>query len=173
MVSHAHNVSSQGKYIAIVSTTVETDKPINELQPGLALLGRILERWVGLMCVLYITVCAALYCAVLYSTVLCCALLYAVLNNHYLLCHGQFTSLNHPIPSTPHHFPHPSSPTTLPSLTTVPRTLDSTPTLISWSLWQTVWRTTASSPRATMRHRTLRQPLTMFWACTEELQVRQ
>ena len=44
MVSHAHNVSSQGKYIAIVSTTVETDKPINELQPGLALLGRILER---------------------------------------------------------------------------------------------------------------------------------
>jgi GDP dissociation inhibitor len=44
MVSHAHNVSSQGKYIAIVSTTVETDKPINELQPGFQLLGHIMER---------------------------------------------------------------------------------------------------------------------------------
>jgi Rab GDP dissociation inhibitor len=44
MVSHAHNVSSQGKYIAIVSTTVETENPFNELQPGLALLGKILER---------------------------------------------------------------------------------------------------------------------------------
>jgi Rab GDP dissociation inhibitor len=45
MVSHAHNVSSKGKYIAIVSTTVETNNPINELQPGLSLLGRILERF--------------------------------------------------------------------------------------------------------------------------------
>ena len=40
MVSHAHCVASPGKYIAIVSTTVETTNPINELQPGLALLGK-------------------------------------------------------------------------------------------------------------------------------------
>ena len=45
MVSSAHCVASQGKYIAIVSTTVETGNPINELQPGLALLGKILERF--------------------------------------------------------------------------------------------------------------------------------
>ena len=45
MVSSAHCVASQGKYIAIVSTTVETANPIHELQPGLALLGRILERF--------------------------------------------------------------------------------------------------------------------------------
>ena len=44
MVSYAHCVASAGKYIAIVSTAVETPHPINELQPGLALLGKILER---------------------------------------------------------------------------------------------------------------------------------
>ena len=49
MVSHAHNVSSAGKYIAIVSTTVESKNPINELQPGLALLGKILERYVMIL----------------------------------------------------------------------------------------------------------------------------
>ena len=44
MVSFAHNVASNGKYIAIVSTTVETTNPINELAPGFNLLGKIIER---------------------------------------------------------------------------------------------------------------------------------
>lgn len=45
MVSYAHNVSSNGKFIAIVSTTVETNNPIAELEPGFALLGKIMERF--------------------------------------------------------------------------------------------------------------------------------
>ena len=45
MVSHAHCVSSPGKYIAIVSTTVETSNPQNEIVPGLSLLGKILVRF--------------------------------------------------------------------------------------------------------------------------------
>jgi len=45
MVSAAHSVSSSGKYIAIVSTTVETRSPIQELEPGIKLLGKIVERF--------------------------------------------------------------------------------------------------------------------------------
>jgi len=45
MVSFAHNVASGGKYIAIVSTTVETSNPVNELAAGFSLLGKILERF--------------------------------------------------------------------------------------------------------------------------------
>jgi Rab GDP dissociation inhibitor len=44
MVSFAHCVAAPGKYIAIASTTVETENPVAELQPGIALLGKILER---------------------------------------------------------------------------------------------------------------------------------
>ena len=44
MVSNAHNVAATGKYIAIASTTVETNNPVQELAPGLNLLGKILER---------------------------------------------------------------------------------------------------------------------------------
>ena len=44
MVSFAHCVASPGKYIAIVSTTVETADPIGEIAPGLALVGEIMER---------------------------------------------------------------------------------------------------------------------------------
>ena len=43
-VSFAHNVSSKNFYIAMVSTTVETRNPEEELEPGLALLGRIEEK---------------------------------------------------------------------------------------------------------------------------------
>ena len=43
-VSFAHNVASQGHYIAMVSTTVETSNPEAELRPGLDLLGPILEK---------------------------------------------------------------------------------------------------------------------------------
>lgn len=45
MVSSAHNVCSKGMYIAIVSTTVETSNPIAELNPGIALLKNIVERF--------------------------------------------------------------------------------------------------------------------------------
>lgn len=44
MVSFAHNVAAAGRYIAIVSTTVETNNPIGELEPGFKLLGNIMER---------------------------------------------------------------------------------------------------------------------------------
>lgn len=43
-VSFAHNVASKGHYLAMVSTTVETANPEKELEPGLALLGPILEK---------------------------------------------------------------------------------------------------------------------------------
>ncbi|KAG7496579.1 rab GDP dissociation inhibitor beta-like [Solea senegalensis] len=46
MVSFAHNVASQGKYIAIVNTTVETKNPEAELKPGLDLLGPIKKKFV-------------------------------------------------------------------------------------------------------------------------------
>jgi len=44
-VSFAHMVAPKGKYIAIVSTEVETDKPLEELAPGIQLLGKIMERF--------------------------------------------------------------------------------------------------------------------------------
>eukprot|EP00798_Chlamydomonas_sp_ICE-L_P022390 gene22390-29499_t len=44
--SYAHNVAPNGKYIAFVSTTVETANPEAELAPGLALLGKIDEKFV-------------------------------------------------------------------------------------------------------------------------------
>lgn len=45
-VSHAHNVAAKSFYLAIVSTTVETDKPEEELSVGLNLLGCIRQKWV-------------------------------------------------------------------------------------------------------------------------------
>lgn len=42
-VSYAHNVAANGKYLAIVATTVETDSPKDELAKGLALLGSVRE----------------------------------------------------------------------------------------------------------------------------------
>lgn len=44
--SFSHNVAPRDKWIAFVSTTVETADPHNELQPGLQLLGRIDEKFV-------------------------------------------------------------------------------------------------------------------------------
>ena len=43
-VSFAHNVASQGHYIAMVSTTVETSNPEEELRPGLQILGPVIEK---------------------------------------------------------------------------------------------------------------------------------
>jgi len=45
MVSSAHSVASQGKFIAIASTTVETANPIQELGSAFTLMGKILERF--------------------------------------------------------------------------------------------------------------------------------
>lgn len=45
-VSHAHMAAPAGKFIATVSTTVETDDPEKECAPGIALLGNVLERFV-------------------------------------------------------------------------------------------------------------------------------
>eukprot|EP01155_Anaeramoeba_flamelloides_P010278 Anaeramoba_flamelloidesa325196_1077.p1 GENE.a325196_1077~~a325196_1077.p1 ORF type:complete len:447 (+),score=126.19 a325196_1077:21-1361(+) len=44
-ISHAHNVSKEGIWIAIVSTTVETENPKEEIKPALALLGDIKEQF--------------------------------------------------------------------------------------------------------------------------------
>lgn len=47
MVSSTHNVCSKDIYIAIVSTIVETDRPEQEIQPGLNLLGPIYDKFVS------------------------------------------------------------------------------------------------------------------------------
>jgi Rab GDP dissociation inhibitor len=45
VISHAQCVAAKGKYIAIVSTTVETDNPKAELEPGIRLLGKLIARF--------------------------------------------------------------------------------------------------------------------------------
>lgn len=47
MVSHSHLICAQGIYVAIVSATVETSNPAEEIQPALDLLGPILEMFVS------------------------------------------------------------------------------------------------------------------------------
>ncbi|CAE6434544.1 unnamed protein product [Rhizoctonia solani] len=47
MVSSTHNVCAKDIYVAIVSTIVETDRPEEEIKPGLALLGPIHEKFVS------------------------------------------------------------------------------------------------------------------------------
>jgi RAB protein geranylgeranyltransferase component A len=47
-VSSIHNVAPKGKYIALVSTTVETDNPERECLPGLKLLEPITEKFVSI-----------------------------------------------------------------------------------------------------------------------------
>ncbi|KAG8862946.1 Rab GDP dissociation inhibitor alpha [Tulasnella sp. 330] len=46
-VSSTHNVAAKDVYIAIVSTIVETDRPEQELAPGLSLLGPIHDKFVS------------------------------------------------------------------------------------------------------------------------------
>ncbi|PIO06985.1 hypothetical protein AB205_0072860, partial [Aquarana catesbeiana] len=48
MISYAHNVAAQGKYIAIVSTTVETQEPEKEIEPALELLEPIDQKFVAI-----------------------------------------------------------------------------------------------------------------------------
>lgn len=45
-VSASHNVCEKNHYLAIVSTVVETDNPQQEIEPGLALLGPIVDKYV-------------------------------------------------------------------------------------------------------------------------------
>lgn len=47
MVSYSHMVCANGIYVAMVSTTVETDNPEQEIQPAIALLGPILDMFVS------------------------------------------------------------------------------------------------------------------------------
>lgn len=47
MVSSSHMICAQGIYVAMVSTTVETDEPENEIQPAIDLLGSILDIFVS------------------------------------------------------------------------------------------------------------------------------
>jgi len=44
-VSFAHCVAPKGVWVAIVSTTVETNDPVSEVAPGINLLGPIMERF--------------------------------------------------------------------------------------------------------------------------------
>lgn len=46
VTSFAHKVAPAGKYIAIVSTTVESNDPEKEVEPGMKLLGAIEEKFV-------------------------------------------------------------------------------------------------------------------------------
>lgn len=48
MISFAHNVAAQGKYIAIASTTVETSDPEKEVKPALDLLEPIEQKFVSI-----------------------------------------------------------------------------------------------------------------------------
>lgn len=48
MVSWAHSIAAKDKYVAIVSTVVETDDPQKEIEPALNLLGPILECFVSI-----------------------------------------------------------------------------------------------------------------------------
>ncbi|XP_023664624.1 rab GDP dissociation inhibitor beta [Paramormyrops kingsleyae] len=48
MISYAHNVAAQGKYVAIVSTTVETGDPEKEIKPALDLLEPVEQKFVSI-----------------------------------------------------------------------------------------------------------------------------
>merc|ERR1712027_200443 len=46
MVSYTHQVASKGWFIAIVSTTVETDNPEKEIELGVQLLGPVKQKFI-------------------------------------------------------------------------------------------------------------------------------
>jgi len=48
VVSTTHNVCDANKFIATVSTTVETENPVQELEPGIKLLGPVLEQFINI-----------------------------------------------------------------------------------------------------------------------------
>jgi Rab GDP dissociation inhibitor len=48
-ISDKHKVAPANMYVAIISTTVETDNPENEIKPAMDLLGPILEKFVYIL----------------------------------------------------------------------------------------------------------------------------
>ena len=46
MVSYSHLICKKGLYVAIISATVETETPEQEIQPAIELLGEVLEMFV-------------------------------------------------------------------------------------------------------------------------------
>ncbi|CRL01514.1 CLUMA_CG014200, isoform A [Clunio marinus] len=48
LISYTHQVSAKGWFIGMVSTTVETDNPENEIKPGLDLLGSVAQKFVSI-----------------------------------------------------------------------------------------------------------------------------
>lgn len=47
MVSYSHLICAKGLYVAIISATVETENPEEEIQSAIGLLGDILEMFVS------------------------------------------------------------------------------------------------------------------------------
>ena len=47
LVSYTHQVAAKNWFVAMVSTTVETDNPEAEIKPGLDLLGPIKQKYVN------------------------------------------------------------------------------------------------------------------------------
>lgn len=47
MVSYSHLICKKGLFVAIVSATVETENPEQEIQPAIDLLGGVLEMFVS------------------------------------------------------------------------------------------------------------------------------
>jgi Rab GDP dissociation inhibitor len=47
MVSYSHLICAKGIYVAIISATVESENPEEEIQPAIDLLGDILEMFVS------------------------------------------------------------------------------------------------------------------------------
>jgi len=47
MVSYSHLICKKGLYVAIISATVETETPEQEIQPAVELLGEVLEMFVS------------------------------------------------------------------------------------------------------------------------------
>ena len=47
-LSEIHKVVPKGMFLGLVSSTVETENPLQEVQPGLAMLGKVLERFVSI-----------------------------------------------------------------------------------------------------------------------------
>jgi Rab GDP dissociation inhibitor len=48
LISYTHQVAAKGWFIGMVSTTVETDNPENEIKPGLDLMGPIEQKFISI-----------------------------------------------------------------------------------------------------------------------------
>ena len=53
MVSYTHQVASKNWFVAMVSTNVETDNPEHEIQPGVALLGPVKQKFLQVPLLIY------------------------------------------------------------------------------------------------------------------------